>query len=349
MIKLFPPKCRDEIFHCSSSVWAGVVMNHRNTPAKYATSLILDRALQFFKCVATDTCTDCGAVRQEVHKQNAFSVPKICAHDFPSWSSLLEFHLCLAMKCASTPWTAASIQGLRATPMYCSLWLHGSRCFCLLHCIVSESQMYWPAVSNSSRSISGNQHAHNLPNLRLSDKILWRSDSEIWWKCRESDVMVNRLFSLTFSLTACTKSSFTTESCPLHRSLCTFSHPSLNRNTHLRTTELLVACSPYMSQSWRWVLTGFMFSIYVTKLTMNFNRFHFLRIQEKDYRQHFTCGGILYFLKHYKHKTRCVNTVWMSVNCVHALPHNQQTRHARTPSGSQCCSGNISKCNLFSG
>jgi len=65
-------------------VWAGVVMNHHNTPAKHATSLILDCATQFFKCVAIDTCVDCGAFRQEVHKQNAFSVPKHCAHDLPS-------------------------------------------------------------------------------------------------------------------------------------------------------------------------------------------------------------------------------------------------------------------------
>jgi len=59
-------------------------MNHHNTPAKYAMSLILDRASQVLKCVATDTCTDCGALRQEVHKQNTFSVPKHCAHDLPS-------------------------------------------------------------------------------------------------------------------------------------------------------------------------------------------------------------------------------------------------------------------------
>ena len=59
-------------------------MNHHNTMAKHATSLILDRAAQFLQCVATDTCVDCGALRQEVHKQNAFSVPKHCAHDLPS-------------------------------------------------------------------------------------------------------------------------------------------------------------------------------------------------------------------------------------------------------------------------
>jgi len=47
MIELFPAKC-DEILRCGGSVWAGVVMNHHNTPAKHATSLILDRSTQFF-------------------------------------------------------------------------------------------------------------------------------------------------------------------------------------------------------------------------------------------------------------------------------------------------------------
>ena len=92
-----------------------------------------------------------------------------------------------------------------------------------------------------------------------SDTILWRSDREIWGKCRESDVMVNCLFSLIFSSTARTKSSFTTDGQPLRGSSCTFSHPSLNRRTHLRTIELLMACSPYTSQSWRWISTSFMF------------------------------------------------------------------------------------------
>ena len=101
--------------------------------------------------------------------------------------------------------------------------------------------------------------------------------------------------------------------------------------------------SPY-----HWTTHG-MFSIHVTKLTMNFSRFHVLRIQETDYRPHFTCGGILSFLKHYKHTARCVNTVPMSANCVCALPQNQQTRHTCAPSWPQRCSGNIRKRNLLSG
>jgi len=62
--------------------------------AKHATLLILDCAAQFLQCVATYNCTDCGALRQEVHKQNAFSVPKQCAHDLPSGSGLPQFQLC---------------------------------------------------------------------------------------------------------------------------------------------------------------------------------------------------------------------------------------------------------------
>ena len=101
--------------------------------------------------------------------------------------------------------------------------------------------------------------------------------------------------------------------------------------------------SPY-----HWTTYG-MFSIHVTKLTMTFSRCRVLRIQETDYRPHFTCGGILYFLKHYKHTALCVNTVRMSTNTVRALPQYQQTRYAWAPSRPQRCRGNIRKRNLFSG
>jgi len=101
------------------------------------------------------------------------------------------------------------------------------------------------------------------------------------------------------------------------------------------------------SSPYHWTTHG-MFSLHVTKLT-NFSRFHILCIQETDYRPHFTCGGILYFLKHYKHTARCVNTVQMSANCVHALTKNKKTQHAWAPSWPQSCSGNIRKRNLFSG
>jgi len=80
---------------------------------------------------------------------------------------------------------------------------------------------------------------------------------------------------------------------------------------------------------YHWTTHG-MFSIRITKLMMSFSRCHVLRIQETDYRPHFTCSGILYFLKCYKQTGQCVNTVRMSANSVHALPQYQQTQHART-------------------
>jgi len=207
------------------------------------------------------------------------------------------------------------------------LWLHGSRSYCLPHyCVRKSNALACRFNLCSSVSIFGTQREHNFRNLSLSDTILWRSDREIWGKCRESDVMVNCLFSVIFSSTARTKSSFTTDSRPLLASFIKQLHPS-----------------PY-----HWTSHG-MFSIHVTKLTMNFSQCHILRIQETDYRPHFTCGGILYFLKHYKHTAQCVNTIWMSAKSVHDLPQNQKTRHACAPSWLQRCSGNIRKRKLLSG
>ena len=99
--------------------------------------------------------------------------------------------------------------------------------------------------------------------------------------------------------------------------------------------------SPY-----HWTTHG-MFSIHVTKLTMNFSRCHVLHFEETDYRPHFTCSGILYFLKHYKHTVRCVNTVRMSANSLRALPQYRQTRHPCAPSWPQRSRGNSRKRNFF--
>ena len=160
-----------------------------------------------------------------------------------------------------------------------------------------------------------------------------RSDCEIWWKFRKSDLMVNHLFSLILPSAArhqlfihYRRSALPQIIMQIFASFIKHSHPS-----------------PY-----HWTTHG-MFSVHVTKLTMNFIRCHVLRIQETDYRPRFTCGGILCFFKHCKHTARCVNTVRMSANSVRALPQNQQTRHACAPSWPQRCRGNIRKRNLFSG
>jgi hypothetical protein len=101
----------------------------------------------------------------------------------------------------------------------------------------------------------------------LSDTISWRSDREICGKRRESDEMVNHLFSWIFSSTARTKSSLTTGGRPLRGSSCTFSRLSIKCLTHLRTNESLMACSPYPLQSWRWMSAGFMFLAFKKRIT----------------------------------------------------------------------------------
>ena len=56
------------------------------SPAKHATSLILDRATQFLKCVATGTCVDCGALGKKSTNRTPFLSQKHCAYDLMSLS-----------------------------------------------------------------------------------------------------------------------------------------------------------------------------------------------------------------------------------------------------------------------
>ena len=229
--------------------------------------------MQFFKCVAIDTCIDYGALRQEVHKQNAFPVPKHCAHDLPSWNGLPEFvfvgdEVCLhSMDCCFNSGVACNTHVLSSA----TTWLKK----------LSPSSLYHVRKSNaltllfnlcSSINIFSIQHAQSFWNVSLSDTISWRSDCEIWGKCKESDIMVNHLFSLIFYSTTRTKSSFTSDSRPLCGSSCTFSCLSLNSHTHLHTTELLMACSPYMSQNWRWISASVMFFAFKKRITDRISR-----------------------------------------------------------------------------
>lgn len=66
---------------------------------KYLMSLILDHIMLFLKCIIIDIWVDYGASRQEVHKQNSFSVPKDCAHSFPRENVCLSFFF--IVKCMS--------------------------------------------------------------------------------------------------------------------------------------------------------------------------------------------------------------------------------------------------------
>ena len=161
-----------------------------------------------------------------------------------------------------------------------------------LYCVRKSKVVACCSNLCSSASMFGTQFAHNFRNLTLPDTIWWRSEHEIWGKCRESDVMVNRLFSLILPSNARNVSSFTTDNRPLHKSSHTF--VSFIKQSH----RFL----------YQWTTHG-IFSTQVTKLT-NFSWFHVLHIQEMDYRPHFMCGGILFFLN-IINTTRCVDKLFL--------------------------------------
>jgi hypothetical protein len=280
--------------------------------------LVLDSTTQFCKCVAIDTCVDGWALRQEFHKQNAFSVPKHCAYDLASWNGLCELflywricvppfhglllrfrgyvrHPCLV------PWDYTAQEVIVLLTVSCQKCQRTSLSFHFMFICKILRHPAWTEFPKKKKKA-----------FRYIFVKKWR---EIFGKCTESDEMVNRLFYWIFSSTARTKSSLTTDgrqlrgsSCSIFASFIKVSHPS-----------------PY-----HWITHG-IFSIHLTKLTMNVSRFRVSCIQETDYRPHFTCGGLLDFLEHCKHTGRCVNVVRLSANCVHAFQKDQQTLHTCAP------------------
>jgi len=156
------------------------------------------------------------------------------------------------------------------------------------HKKLSSSSLYPVRKSNalacrfnlcSSVSIFGTQRAHNFRNLRFIrhnfvKKWPWNlRKMQGKWRNGESSVLSNLLFNCSHQIFIHHRRSAAPRIIMhIFASFVKYSHPS-----------------PYH------LTTHGMFSIHVTKLTMNFSRFHVLRIQETDYRPHFTCGGILYF------------------------------------------------------
>jgi hypothetical protein len=158
----------------------------------------------------------------------------------------------------------------------------------------------------SSISISGTQREHNFRKRCLSDTISWRSDCEICRKCRESDKMVNHLFSWIFSSIACTKPSSTTDSLPLCGSLCTFSRPSLKFLTHLLILNHSwhVLHTPHKVDDECQPVSSFLHSRNGLQTV-----FHMRQASR--------------FSWYCKHTGRCINVVWLSTNCVHAFQKDQ--------------------------
>jgi hypothetical protein len=124
----------------------------------------------------------------------------------------LNFSL-LPMMCASIPWTAASIQGLCASPTFCPVTMQLKKSsLCSLYRVRKVNALACHFILCPSVSIFGTQHEHDFRKRSLSDTISWRSDWEICEKCRKSDEMLSRLYSWIFSSTASTKSLLTRDS-----------------------------------------------------------------------------------------------------------------------------------------
>ena len=240
MIELFPAKCSGEILCYGGSVWVGVAMNHQNTQVKHATSLILDHMAKFFKCVAIDTCVDWKVLRQEVHKQNAFSVPKHCAHDL-SWSGLLEFRLCWR-------WSVTTLHGLL-------LWFRGFvRHQCLVPCDYMAQEVFAflnVSCQNVQRTrlpfqfVFFHKHLRHTACTELPKRKFIRQNfmKERQWNFRkmqgkwcngESSVLSNLLFNCTHQIFIHHRRSATPQI------ITHIFTSSLNSRTHLHTTELLI-------------------------------------------------------------------------------------------------------------
>ena len=214
--------------------------------------------------------------------------------------------------------------------MYIAIWCTYRTLFfnivsTIVEALVIALHQFLYAACNAKHMVTASSET-----LSLSDTISWRSDWNLrkmqgkWRNC-ESSVLSTLLFNCTHQILIHHRRSAAPQIIMhIFGFFIKQSHPS-----------------PY-----HWTTHG-VFFIGVTKLMTNFSQFFVLRIQETDYRPHFTCGGIICFLKHYKHTAWCVYTVWMSANCVCALPQNQQTRHTWAPSWLQRCCGIFSNGTYF--
>jgi hypothetical protein len=137
---------------------------------------------------------------------------------------------------------------------------------------------------------------------------LWKMEGK-WWN-GESSVLLNLLFHCMYQI-------FINHRRSAAPRIIMHVFASFNKMSHP---------SPY-----HWIAHG-IFSIHLTRLTMNVCRFHVSCIQETDYRPHFACGGLLdFFFLIFKHTGRCVNVVRLPANCVRVSQKAQQTLHACAP------------------
>jgi hypothetical protein len=168
----------------------------------------------------------------------------------------LNFSLAAVM-CASTPWAAALIQALCAYPCLVPCDYVAQEVIALLTVLCQKGQ----CTGLPFHFVLFCKHRWHSAWIQFTKtkfvRLSWISDRVICGKCKESDEMVNCLFSWISFSTAHTKSSLATDGW-----LLCYHHAHF-------FTSFIIACH---SSSFHWITHG-MFSIHLTKLT-NVSRFH---------------------------------------------------------------------------
>ena len=263
MIELFPAKCRNEILHCSGSVWAGVVMKHHNTLAKHATLLILDRAMQFLKCVAIDTCVNCADLSKRSTTRTPFLSQNIVHMIFRVEVVCLNFISVGNEVCLRSMDPFRFIRGFVRHPCLIPCDYTAQEVFAFLTVSCQKVQRAGPPF----QFVFFHKHLRHpactqFPKLKFFrhnfvKKWPWNlREMQGKWCNGELSVLSNLLFNRTHQIFIHHRQSaapniFTS---------------SLKNRTHLRTTEIHMACSPYTSKSWR-ISAGFTFFAFKQRIT----------------------------------------------------------------------------------
>ena len=188
-------------------------------------------------------------------------------HDLSSWSGLLEFRLCWQ-------WSVPPLHGLLL--QFRGFKLHP----CLVPCDYMVQEVFaFLTVLCQKVQCTGlpfqfvffcKQLRHPVCTQFPKLKFLTQFREEVTmkfeemqgkWHNDESSVFSNFLFNCTHKIfNPNRQSSITQIIVHIYASL-------LNNCIHLRTIELLIACSPQTSQSRQWISPGFMFFTFKKRIT----------------------------------------------------------------------------------
>jgi hypothetical protein len=96
---------------------------------------------------------------------------------------------------------------------------------------------------------------------QFREEVTEKFVDEFVWRNGDSSIPLNLLFHCTHQIFI----NHGRSAAP--RIIMQISRPSLQCLTHLLTIESLMTCSPYTSQSWRWMSAGLMFLAFKKQIT----------------------------------------------------------------------------------